>query len=102
VRSLSEARPKTFILHQNYPNPFNPETTIEYELTKPGQVRLTIYNLLGQQIQTLVDEWQPAGKYRVKWNGSRAHRAKSVASGVYVVELRLGEKSMRRKMILLR
>ncbi|RMD95494.1 MAG: T9SS C-terminal target domain-containing protein, partial [Calditrichaeota bacterium] len=89
-------------LHQNYPNPFNPETTIEYELARPGHVRLTIYNLLGQRIQTLVDEWQPAGKYRVKWDGRGERGAKSVASGVYVVELKDGEKMQRRKLLVIR
>ncbi|MFQ5708434.1 MAG: T9SS type A sorting domain-containing protein, partial [bacterium] len=94
--------PKNFQLHQNYPNPFNPETTIEYELAQPGPVRLSIYNLLGQRLRTLVDEWQPAGSYRVRWSGSVEGGARSVASGVYVVELKVGEKVQRRKMLVIR
>ncbi|RMD91282.1 MAG: T9SS C-terminal target domain-containing protein, partial [Calditrichaeota bacterium] len=97
-----ERIPVQFHLHQNYPNPFNPETTIEYELAEPGRVRLTIYNLLGQRIRTLVDEWQPVGRYRVQWNGSGERGGRSLASGVYVYELRIGDTVIRKKMILLR
>ncbi|RMD89189.1 MAG: T9SS C-terminal target domain-containing protein [Calditrichaeota bacterium] len=83
-------------------NGVNPETTIEYELARPGHVRLTIYNLLGQRIQTLVNEWQPAGKYRVKWDGRGERGAKNVASGVYVMELQVGERIQRKKMLIIR
>ncbi len=94
-------QPETFQLHQNYPNPFNPETTIEYELAQPGHVRLTIYNLLGQRVQTLVDSWQPAGPYRINWDGGGERGARSVSSGVYVYELKIGETVLRKKMVLL-
>ena len=93
--------PRQFTLHQNYPNPFNPETTIEYELAQPGHVRLTIYNLLGQRVQTLVDSWQPAGPYRINWDGGGERGARSVSSGVYVYELKIGETVLRKKMVLL-
>lgn len=104
------SQPNDFHLAQNYPNPFpqsgsafadNPETTIEYELAQAGHVRLTIYNLLGQRIRTLVDAWQPAGSHRMSWDGSGDRGAKSVSSGVYVYELKIGETVLRKKMVLL-
>ncbi|MFQ5751807.1 MAG: FG-GAP-like repeat-containing protein [bacterium] len=101
VSDKSEKSPGSFHLFQNYPNPFNPETTIEYELAQPGNVQLTIYNLLGQRVRTLVNEWQPAGSHRVSWDGSRERGASRVASGVYIYELQLGELMTRRKMDLL-
>ncbi|MFQ5708436.1 MAG: T9SS type A sorting domain-containing protein [bacterium] len=92
---------KTIYLKQNYPNPFNPETSIEYELAESGRVRLTIYNLLGQQVRTLVDEWQRAGRYRVRWDGRGAGGRTQLASGVYVYELRVGEAAVQRKKMVL-
>lgn len=61
--------PKAFQLRQNYPNPFNPGTTIAYDLPTAGQVRLTVYNILGQKIIRLVNKRQAAGSYRIEWNG---------------------------------
>ena len=71
------ALPQEFALHQNYPNPFNPMTVLSYDLPVSSHVTLTIYNTLGQVVQTLVDEVQEAGYRSVQWN------AGSVASGVY-------------------
>ena len=59
--------PKTARLGQNYPNPFNPSTVIEFDVLEPGPVRLGVYNLLGQPVKTLVDDWHSAGSYRVSW-----------------------------------
>ncbi|RMD89188.1 MAG: T9SS C-terminal target domain-containing protein [Calditrichaeota bacterium] len=89
------------VLHPNYPNPFNPETTIEYELARAGHVRLTIYNLRGQIVRRLVNGNQLAGKQKVKWDGT-TDQGVPVASGVYMMKLQVGKKSMWRKMILLR
>jgi hypothetical protein len=69
--------PTMFALNQNYPNPFNPVTTIRYELPYASHVRLTVYNVLGQNVATLVDEERPAGRFTAQWN------AASVSSGVY-------------------
>jgi len=71
------AQPATFSLEQNYPNPFNPITTIRYQLPISGEVKLSIYNLTGQKIETLVSEWHSAGSYQVQWNAGEK------ASGVY-------------------
>ncbi len=59
--------PTSFTLNQNYPNPFNPETTIDYVVAQSGHVELSIYNILGDKIKTLVSGYQAAGSYSVKW-----------------------------------
>lgn len=88
--------PRGFALTQNYPNPFNARTTISYSLLQAGPVNLTIYNLLGQRVATLVDGWQTAGEYSVTWD------AEDASSGVYFSRLTGGGASEIRKMILLR
>ncbi|MFQ6009388.1 MAG: T9SS type A sorting domain-containing protein, partial [Candidatus Zixiibacteriota bacterium] len=90
---------KDFYLGQNYPNPFNPQTTIEYHLPKTGHVILRIYNLLGQEVKTLVDGNQPAGRYSVTWD-SRDQGGKEVASGVYFYRLTSGSFSQTKKLLL--
>ncbi|MBN2426617.1 MAG: T9SS type A sorting domain-containing protein [Calditrichaceae bacterium] len=72
----------SFLLNQNYPNPFNPITVIKYQLPVTSDVRLTVYNILGQIMETLIDEKQSAGNYQVKFDGSE------LVSGVYFYELR--------------
>lgn len=73
--------PSRFLLDQNYPNPFNPTTTIHFELPIVSYVTLRVFNLLGQEVATLVDENKPAGKYDVKFNGE------NLPSGVYFYQL---------------
>ncbi len=77
--------PEQFILHQNYPNPFNPTTTIEYELPAATKVELTVYDLMGRKVKTLVNARQPAGSYQVQFDGSQ------LSSGVYVYRLKTGK-----------
>ncbi len=91
-----EATPKEFHLDQNYPNPFNPSTVIDYTIPKPGNVSLKIFNVLGQEVQSLVDEVQQPGSYRVSFDGSK------LASGMYFYRLVTGEKAEMRKMVLLK
>ncbi len=69
--------PTTFALAQNFPNPFNPTTTIQYQLPTDSRVRVNIYDVLGQEVETLVNEEKPAGYFDVRWN------AVNLASGVY-------------------
>ena len=88
-------------LFQNYPNPFNPTTTIQYSVAEAGRVELTIYNVSGQRICTLIDDDILAGKYSEVWDG-RNDRGRSVASGIYFYRLRAGSYSAVKKMMLLR
>ncbi|KAA3617501.1 MAG: T9SS C-terminal target domain-containing protein [Calditrichaeota bacterium] len=80
----SYSNPESFKLNQNYPNPFNPTTTIEYQLPKTSKIQLSIYNLLGQKVATLVNKKQSAGKYSVEWD------ATGFSSGLYFYKLETG------------
>jgi hypothetical protein len=90
------ALPQRFELSQNYPNPFNPTTTIEYELPWAEVVSLKVYNILGEEVRTLVHERKMAGRYRQSLDG------KDLASGVYLCRLTAGTFTRTRKLILLR
>jgi hypothetical protein len=79
--------PNSFCLYQNFPNPFNPLTQIEYDLPKSTEVSISLYNLQGQKIKTLVNEFKPAGRYVATWNGLD-DTGKKVASGVYLYIMR--------------
>jgi hypothetical protein len=93
--------PDQFSLSQNYPNPFNPQTNIEYALSKDTDVKLTIYNVLGERVKVLVDEHQTAGYQRVSWDG-RDQEGEEVASGVYFYRLETREFSKVKKMSLIK
>ncbi len=93
--------PEQAALEQNYPNPFNPKTAISYQLSALSEVELSIYNLLGQKVRTLVQARQPAGRYEIAWDG-RDEAGREVGSGVYIYRLRAGEFSQSRKMLLIR
>jgi hypothetical protein len=88
--------PGEYRLEQNFPNPFNPTTTIRYGLPQKSAVRLTVYNLLGQEVATLVQEEQEAGYHAVSFNGS------ALASGMYIYQIRAEKFVATRKMLLLR
>jgi hypothetical protein len=90
-----------FRLLQNYPNPFNPTTNIEYYLPMETDVRLDVYNMLGQRVKTLVNEVQSAGTYSVTWNATDINNL-GVASGVYIYKLQVGNSVLTRKMVLIR
>ena len=85
----------------NYPNPFNPETTISFEIPESGIVSLQIYNLKGQLIRTLINDFLPAGKQSLVWNGTD-NENKPVASGVYLYKIKAGKNSTTAKMLLLK
>ena len=91
-----EVIPKSFTLHQNYPNPFNPITTLRYDLPQETDVTLTIYDITGRMVQTLVNELQQSGMKKVIWNAS------DVSSGVYIYRIQAGNFTQTRKMILLK
>ncbi len=92
--------PEKFTLNQNYPNPFNPETVIGYSLKKGAEVRLEVYNLLGQMADVLVDGYQDAGEYTVVFNALEGGR--NYPSGVYFYRLTVGQVTLTRKMILMK
>jgi len=93
--------PKIFKLNQNYPNPFNPETTIEYELPYQSFILLKIYNMLGQEVRTLVKEHQQAGVKTVIWNGE-SNTGMQVPSGIYIYRMEADRFVKTQKMILIR
>ena len=93
--------PESFALHANYPNPFNPSTTISYDLPEQAQVTLGIYDLLGKQIKTLVNQSQDAGKRIAVWDGTD-DLGRPVSAGVYLYQIQAGEFSQTRKMLLLK
>jgi len=85
----------------NHPNPFNPETNISYTLQETEHVKVSIYNVQGQLIRTLVDETQPAGSYNVRWDGLQENGEKAV-SGMYLYRIDAGEQTLTKKMILMK
>ena len=88
--------PQQFELYQNFPNPFNPSTTICYSLPKTGNIKLEVFNMLGQKIATLVDKTESAGRYQINWN------MENYASGIYVYVLKAGSFVKSGKMILMK
>ena len=94
--------PEEFSLSQNYPNPFNPSTTISFSLPTEGQVRLAVYNLLGQEIRTLVTDNLKPGAYKAVWN-SLDNSGRNVPSGMYFYRLVVDNKVIStHKMVLLK
>ena len=94
--SLFDGIPQEYSLSQNYPNPFNPTTTIFYELPKQTRVTIKIFNMLGKEIASLVDEVKGPGRYDIDWNAS------GFASGVYFYKLQTGSYTSVKKLVLLR
>ncbi len=96
VLASSDIPPAVFSLSQNFPNPFNPKTTINYQLPMAAFVTLKVFDALGREIATLVNEKQRAGTYSAEWDASRA------ASGIYFYRLQAGTFSATKKMALIR
>ncbi len=90
----------SYILSQNYPNPFNPHTTIGYQLPRDVHVTIKVYNTLGQEIVTLVDQQMKAGEQQVVWDG-RDQRGSRATSGLYIYTIEAGEFKEMKKMLLL-
>ncbi|MBI1931308.1 MAG: T9SS type A sorting domain-containing protein [Ignavibacteriales bacterium] len=88
--------PTEYKLEQNYPNPFNPTTTISYQIPVNKHITIKVYDVLGREIATLIDEYKPAGIYKLEFNASR------LVSGVYFYKLRAGSFVETRKMIIMR
>jgi len=90
-----------FTLYQNYPNPFNPTTTIRYELQKPAQITLRVFDMLGREMATLVESYRPTGDGQATWDG-RDQSGRRVPSGLYFYQLRAEGFQQTRSMMLLR
>lgn len=93
--------PGTIELYQNYPNPFNPGTAIRYQLPVNGYVMLKVFDVLGNEIATMVDEYKPAGRYEVEFNVAQVSRPE-ISSGIYFYQLKAGDFILTKKMILLK
>ncbi len=88
--------PGKFKLEQNYPNPFNPETSIQYQLPTKGNVSLRVFDLLGNEVALLLNDYKNAGKYEVKFNGS------NLSSGVYFYQIKAGQFLETKKFVLMK
>ena len=95
------AVPKEFALHQNYPNPFNPSTRFDVDIPKTAEVDITVYDILGQKIATLLSGVQEAGYKTVEWNGVNEHGL-TVPSGMYFVRMTSEQFSAVRKVMMLK
>ena len=93
--------PKEYILNQNYPNPFNPVTTLRYDLPEQSDVTITIYNMLGRKVKTLVNPTQDAGFKSMIWDATNDY-GKPVSAGVYLYQIQAGEFVQTKKMVLLK
>jgi hypothetical protein len=93
--------PSDFSLKQNYPNPFNPATTIEYSLPKRGHVTIEIFNLLGQKVRTLMDEYKSTGNYTITWDGTD-NSGNQLSTGIYFCRLHAGDYVQTKKLVLIK
>ena len=93
--------PKNFSLKQNYPNPFNPITSLRYDLPNDGLVNITIYDMMGRAIKTLVNGTQTAGFKTIQWNATN-DRNESVSAGLYLYTIQVGDFRQTKKMVLLK
>ena len=93
--------PKTYAIHQNYPNPFNPITTLRYGLPEDAMVNITIYDMMGRIVSTLVNENQSSGYKTLQWNATN-DSGQPVSAGVYIYAIKAGNFAQTKKMILLK
>jgi methionine-rich copper-binding protein CopC len=93
--------PDKYELAQNYPNPFNPNTRVKFSLPELSNVNLTVFNILGQKVKTLVNKQLPAGSYTAAWDGTDSD-GKALATGIYLYRLKADNYSASRKMLLVK
>ena len=102
VLSVEEASiPEVFALHQNYPNPFNPTTTINYDIPESQIVSIMIYDIMGREVRTLVNEFQELGYRNIRWDATD-NLGRSVSAGMYIYTIQAGNFRQIRKMVLLK
>ena len=88
-------------IHQNYPNPFNPVTTLRYDLPENAMINITIYDMLGRQVKTLINQTQDAGYKSIIWNATNNY-GKPVSAGIYLYQIHAGDNMQTKKMVLLK
>jgi len=93
--------PVSYELSDNYPNPFNPTTTLQFAIPEAGQASIVIYNLLGQKVRTLTNEYRAAGRYQITWDGMD-DAGRQAGSGVYLYRLQSNQTSIVKKMVLVK
>jgi len=93
--------PESFTLHQNYPNPFNPVTTLQYDLPEDAMVNITVFDMMGRVVRTLVNGQQSAGYKSLQWNATN-NSGQPISAGLYIYTIQAGEFSQTKKMILLK
>ena len=96
IQPISTNIPEEYLLYQNYPNPFNPVTTIRFDVPKTSFVKLAVYDILGKENETIIDEQLSSGTYEIQWNAS------GYTSGVYFYKIRAGDYVSTKKMVLLK
>ena len=96
ITPISNEVPGSFILYQNYPNPFNPTTNIKFAIAKATDVKLSVYDALGREVETLVNEFISPGIYEVKWDAAR------FSSGIYFNKILTNEFTSVKKMALIK
>ena len=93
--------PEEFALYQNYPNPFNPVTTLRYDLPENSMVNIKVYDMLGREVRTLVNQVQDAGFKSIIWDATNDY-GKSVSAGIYLYQIQAGDFMQTEKMVLLK
>ena len=93
--------PDVYALHQNYPNPFNPVTTLRYDLPEDAMVSITIYDVMGRRVKSLVNTTQAAGYRSVRWDATNSF-GEPVSAGMYIYMIQAGQFTQTKKMVLLK
>lgn len=101
IAEFDRSVPENFVLEQNYPNPFNPTTTIGYQIHTTGWVKLSIFNVMGQEVRMLVNEYKPAGIYQAVWDG-RNNSGNVLPTGTYIYKLQFANQTQIRQMTLMK
>lgn len=94
--NITPSFPESYVLSQNFPNPFNPSTTIKFELPKDERITIKIYDILGKEVKTIVDDFRKQGRYSVSFDGS------GLASGIYIYQLKTKDIVLNHKMLLIK
>ena len=101
LTEIDSGIPGRYIMAQNYPNPFNPNTAIYYSLPNESAVTITVYDMLGKEINQLISQKQPSGKHSIQWNGTDCD-GNPVSAGIYLYQIQAGDFVQSKKMVLMK